>query len=218
MSVIDLIDFTPTQFEEQTNVYGNESESITNSFQNHNIENAVAVQKEILINPSKTLMSKTNRQGIIEYANDYFVEISGYQEYELMGKPHNIVRHPDMPKTIFKILWEHLEQGENIHVIIKNKNKEGKYYWIITDFDFKKDENGNIISYYSYRKAVPKNIINKVEDLYKTLKVIEETKSEDLAYSYLKGMLEEKNISFIALTLSFLDITPATLNQYFNKK
>lgn len=64
-------------------------------------------------------MSKTNKKGVVEYANEYFMEISGYEEFELIGQPHNIIRHPDMPKVIFDLMWKKLLDKENIHALVK---------------------------------------------------------------------------------------------------
>ena len=67
-------------------------------------------------------------------ANDYFVELSGYPEAELIGKSHNIVRHPDMPKTVFKLLWDALKAGKEYKAIVKNRRKDGKYYWVYSEY------------------------------------------------------------------------------------
>lgn len=173
--------------------------------------------RQIMLDPSRTIMSKTDSRGIIEYANDYFMEISGYEEYELMGKPHNIIRHPDMPKVIFKLLWDRLKKGENIHAFVKNLAKDGSYYWVLTDFETKYDEEGNIVSYYARRKAAPASAVIQIEKLYKTLRSIEQTQSMDVAERYFAGMLEEKRMSYDELILSILNIDEATMNSYFNK-
>ena len=173
--------------------------------------------KQIMLDPAKTIMSKTDARGVIEYANDYFMEISGYEEYELMGKPHNVIRHPDMPKVIFKLLWERLKEGKNIHAIVKNLAKDGSYYWVITDFETKYDNNANIIAYYARRKAAPANAVFQIEKLYKTLRSIEQTQSMEVAERYFLGMLEEKKMTYDDLILSILNINEETLNSYFNK-
>src|SRR6185436_12852508 len=110
--------------------------------QENQLQNKVTViDKEVTWDKTQVIMSKTNAFGIIEYANEVFVDVSGYEDYELMGQPHNIIRHPDMPKVIFKVLWENLKQGKNFHAIVKNLAKSGRYYWVITDFDIARDEN-----------------------------------------------------------------------------
>ena len=77
------------------------------------------VNKEVAWDKTKTIMSKTDAKGVIEYVNQVFMDVCGYSEAELIGKPHNVIRHPDMPKTIFKILWDNIQKGINFHAIVK---------------------------------------------------------------------------------------------------
>ncbi|MBP5779253.1 MAG: PAS domain-containing protein, partial [Campylobacter sp.] len=91
--------------------------------------------EEIKLDPKKIIVSKTDANGIITYANDYFVEVCQYSQEELLGSPHNIVRHPDMPKVAFKLMWDTINKGENFKAVVKNLAKDGRYYWVITDFD-----------------------------------------------------------------------------------
>ncbi len=172
------------------------------------------IQEEVILSPYKTIMSKTDPKGIIEYANDYFVEISEYKEWELMGQPHNIIRHPDMPKIIFKILWDRLKAKQNIHAIVKNLTKTGKYYWVVTDFMWKEDEEGNIISYYSRRKAVPQHVKAVFNDLYSKLKKIEETGGMDASGAYLQGFLEDLGKTYDEFVLDLFGLSEEQLMDY----
>lgn len=155
------------------------------------------VDEAIDLDPKKYIVSKTDTEGIIEYANDYFIEISGYTEAELVGEPHSIVRHPDMPKVIFKIMWDRLEEGQNIYAIVKNRAKNGKYYWITTDFEANLDKVTNKpISYVAYRQAAPKKVVAEIESLYKKLLEIEKTSGMEGSQKYLNGYLEEKGLNY----------------------
>ena len=174
------------------------------------------VDKEINLDPTKTIMSKTDTRGIIEYANEYFMEISGYEEFELMGRPHNIIRHPDMPKTIFKLMWDSIEKGQNIHAFVKNMAKDGRYYWVLTNFEIKKDAEGNVISYYARRKAAPRNAIYEIDRLYYILKSIENKQDMQTALNYFIGMLEEKNMTYNQFILSILEVNQQQLSEYFS--
>lgn len=180
------------------------------------------IDREIKLDASKIIMSKTNPRGIIEYANDYFMEISGYEEYELMGQPHNVIRHPDMPKVIFKLMWERLNKGKNIHALVKNLAKDGRYYWVLTTFETKYNDAGEIISHYARRKAAPGNAVFQIEKLYKTLRAIEERQGADIAEKYFYGLLEEKGIDYDTFILSVLETDENILAHYFgvqtNKK
>ncbi|AWM14691.1 PAS domain-containing protein [Flavobacterium sp. NRK F10] len=160
----------------------------------------------IEVNWDKTLelVSKTNRIGIINYVNSAFVNVSGYEESELLGQPHNIIRHPDMPKAIFRMLWENLKQGKDFHAIIKNKAKDGKYYWIITQYDFFKDTEGDINGYMARRKAVTPEVISKIEGVYKKIKNIEDTKGLDASMAYFAGFLDEQKQTYDEFLTSIL--------------
>lgn len=168
-------------------------------------ERPVPIDKEVSWDKTKTIMSKTDRFGTIEYANEVFIDVSGYEDYELMSQPHNIIRHPDMPKVIFKVLWDNLKKGNNYHAIVKNMAKSGRYYWVITDFDISKDEKGNIVNYFARRKAVPQEVITKhIEPLYKRLLQIENASSMEASEKYLIGYLEEQNKTYVDFIMEIM--------------
>lgn len=154
--------------------------------------------REVDWNKSKVLLSKTDTKGTILYANEDFIDVSGYDEFELIGQPHNIIRHPDMPKVIFKFLWDSIQASKNIHVIVKNMSKTGRYYWVITDFKIIADSDGEIAGYFGTRKTVPEDIIVKfIEPLYKKLLHIEEVSGIKASEEYLIGFLEERNKTYM---------------------
>ena len=156
----------------------------------------VVLNKEVSWDKSKIIVSKTDAYGIIEYANEVFIEVSGYDEYELMGMPHNIIRHPDMPKVLFKVLWDNLKKGITVRPVVKNLAKSGRYYWVIADFEIKKNAKGEIINYYSRRKSVPQEVVDKVEGLYEKLLQIEKASGVSASEKYLMGFLEDKGKSY----------------------
>lgn len=158
----------------------------------------VIIDKEVAWDKTRTIMSKTDHRGIIEYANEVFSDVCGYEDYELMGQPHSIVRHPDMPKVIFKVLWDNLNQGNNFHAIVKNLAKSGRYYWVVTDFEVTKNETGEVVNIFGKRKAVPNEIIKEhIEPLYKKLLQIEQASGVAYSEKYLIGFLEERKCSYI---------------------
>jgi PAS domain S-box-containing protein len=164
------------------------------------IKRPIPIDKEVSWDKTKTIMSKTDLYGTIEYANEVFVDVCGYEDYELMAQPHNIVRHPDMPKVVFKVLWENIQKGNQFHGIVKNLAKSGRYYWVITNFEYSRDENGNIVNYIARRKAVPEDVIKKhIEPLYKKLLQIEQASGVDASEKYLIGFLEEEGLSYVEL-------------------
>ncbi len=157
----------------------------------------VPSDRELDWDKSKIILSKTDAKGTILYANEAFIDISGYDEYELIGQPHNVIRHPDMPKVIFKMLWETIKKGENMHAIVKNMSKSGRYYWVITDFKTVFNDAGEVVSYFGTRKSIPTEVITKfINPLYSKLLHIEEVSGVPAAEEYLKGFLEERNKTY----------------------
>lgn len=158
----------------------------------------IILDKEVNWDKTKTLMSKTDKSGNIEYANDAFIDVSGYEDFELIGTPHSIIRHPDMPKVVFKLLWDALKKGENFYAVVKNLAKSGRYYWVITTFEIVRNDAGEITNYIGYRKSVPKEVINNViEPLYKRLLKIEQVNGVELSEKFLKGMLEQEGKTYV---------------------
>ncbi|MDY0117554.1 MAG: PAS domain-containing protein [Sulfurimonadaceae bacterium] len=155
------------------------------------------VNEEIQLSTKKYIVSKTDEKGIIEYGNDYFVEISGYSESELIGKPHSIIRHPDMPRIVFKMMWDRINKGKNIMAVVKNMAKDGRYYWVITEFEPKIDPISNdIISHTAFRKAAPRKAIDTMEPIYQKLLEIEKEGGMEASEKYLRGFFEEKRTTY----------------------
>ncbi len=131
-------------------------------------KNAYVSQKEVPFPQGGVLISETDTKGIITYCNDAFVGLSGYTREELIGKSHNIVRHPDMPPPAFKWLWDTLKQERPWRGMVKNRCKNGDHYWgratvapVI--------ENGRIIGYVSVRRAPTRTQVVEAEALYRSL-------------------------------------------------
>jgi len=151
------------------------------------------INEEIILDPKRYIVSETDEKGKITFCNDYFMEVSGYSQEELIGKAHNIVRHPDTPKVVFKLLWETISAGKNINALVKNLAKDGRYYWIFTEFEIRKDtDTGKIIGYHAARKTISKHVIEIIADLYKELLEIEKNGSVEASQKYLVNFLKEK--------------------------
>ena len=166
--------------------------------ENNKITRPVASERELAWDKKKTLLSKTDAKGTILYANEAFMEVSGYDENELIGQPHNIIRHPDMPKVIFKLMWEDIRKGNTFHGIVKNLAKNGRYYWVITEFKTQLDANNEPIGYFGTRKSVSEDVVVRyIEPLYKKLLKIEETSGMEASESFLLGFLEERYKNYV---------------------
>ncbi len=156
----------------------------------------VPTGKEIKLDSDMMIVSKTDTKGIITYGNSNFVKISGYKESELIGSPHNILRHPDMPKAIFYLMWQSIKNGKNITAVVKNMARSGDHYWVVTDFDIKRDRDMKITSYIAFRQAAPKNVVKEIEDLYTILLDIEKEHGMDASIEYLESFLAEKGVNY----------------------
>lgn len=127
--------------------------------------NTPVVDVEYVIEDGKTIVSTTDLHGIITYANTYFVEASGYTEEELIGQPHNILRHPDMPPTAFKNVWDTIKAGQPWRGLVKNRRKNGEYYWVMANAT-PVIENGKPVGYMSVRTKATREQIAAATKLY----------------------------------------------------
>jgi PAS domain S-box-containing protein len=142
------------------------------------------------------LVSKTDITGIITYGNDKFFEISGYSKEELIGTPHNIIRHPDMPKAIFHLMWKSIRTGHKIRAVVKNLTKNGESYWVTTDFEIQRNREGQIKSYMAFRSITPKGVVKIMEPLYKEMLRIEKKEDMRASFNYLETILAQKDMTY----------------------
>lgn len=130
---------------------------------------------ELTFSESELIISKTDTHGKIMYGNELFLKLAGYEESEILGAPHNIVRHPEMPKLIFKLLWETVRNGREINAYVVNRSKNGDYYWVFANVTPSFDENGRIEGYFSVRKKPALTALAKIKPLYQKLLNAEKT-------------------------------------------
>lgn len=155
------------------------------------------MEKEIKLSDIKPIVSSTDLKGIIKYCNRYFQEVSGYSEEELLGSPHSIIRHPDMPKVIFKLMWERIKKDKNILAIVKNRTKDGDYYWVTTSFETKYNPlTKNRDGYLALRKAAPKKAVQEIIPLYEKLVEIENSEGIEASEDYLIDFLVEQDMDY----------------------
>ena len=141
------------------------------------------------------LVSKTDTSGKILYCNDEFIAISGYTEKELLGKPHSLVRHPDMPRTIFKYLWDTLKSGQEVNAYVKNMAKDGSFYWVFANVSASYSPVGNLLTYTSVRRKPSEEGLAFAKELYPKLKEVEE-KGLDAGLSYVKEFFDSLHTTF----------------------
>jgi len=123
----------------------------------------------------KLIVSRTDLEGIITHCNQAFVDMSGYSEEELVGQPHYILRHPDIPAAAFKDLWDTLARQEKWHGYVKNLRKDGAYYWVYATV-IPNIRKGEIVGYTSVRRKPSRNKIDECIPLY--AKMIKEEQAQ----------------------------------------
>lgn len=139
------------------------------------ISRQVITGKERHFAPDEFIVSKTNARGIITYANDVFLRIADYSMEEVIGKPHNIIRHPWMPRCIFRMFWERIKSNNEIFAYVVNRSKYGDHYWVMAHVTPSYDREGNIIGYHSNRHVPKSQAVALVAPLYRQLCEIENT-------------------------------------------
>lgn len=130
---------------------------------------------ELTFKDDEFIVSKTDLSGKITYGNDLFIRMSGYTEKELLGKPHNMLRHPDMPKLVFKLLWERVQNGKEIFAYVKNKTKDNNYYWVFAHVTPSYDNFGKIIGLHSVRRKPTMDALSIIKPLYQSLVNVEQS-------------------------------------------
>ena len=170
------------------------------------VERPTPIDKEVGWNKSQVVISETDVYGRITNVNDVFCNVCGYSPEEMIGQPHSIIRHPDMPKLVFKLLWDNLKAGNNFIGVIKNLAKSGEYYWVITDFEMRRDATGNITHYIARRKSVPKAVIeNYVAPLYETLLKLEKVGGMELSSRFFKNYLAKQGKDYIDFIIDVMN-------------
>ncbi|MFA6195357.1 MAG: PAS domain-containing protein [Sulfurimonas sp.] len=124
---------------------------------------------EITFADNEIIVSKTDTSGKITYGNELFLKLAGYSEREILHAPHNIIRHPDMPKIIFKLLWDTLKQGKEIFAYVLNKSKNEDHYWVFANVTPSYDNHGKVVGYYSVRRKPSEKALNIIKPLYRQL-------------------------------------------------
>ncbi len=148
------------------------------------------------------IVSKTDLKGRITYVNQIFMKMAEYTEQELLGKAHNIIRHPDMPKAVFRYLWDMIPKKEEVFAFVINKTKDGNSYWVYANVTASLDDNGNITGYYSVRRQPNKKALEIIKPLYKKMLEVEKNSGVDASFKVLTDILEEKGVGYNELIVS----------------
>lgn len=158
-------------------------------------------QHERVLGEDEFIVSKTDPKGVITYGNRVFIEISGYSEEELLGSPHNILRHPDMPRAVFKLLWDTIQARREVNAYVKNLAKDGSFYWVFANITPSYDSHGNLTGFCSVRRKPRPEAIQAISALYRAM-LDAERKAGDgqegmkASMAILNQALEQKGVSY----------------------
>ncbi len=134
--------------------------------------------KERFFDEDEIIVSKTDLTGKLTYANEVFLKIADYTEAEVIGMPHSMIRHPDMPRAVFALLWESIQAGQEIFAYVVNLAKNGDHYWVLAHVTPTVDARGTITGFHSNRRVPDRKAVDTVRTLYARLRA-EETRHAD---------------------------------------
>lgn len=160
----------------------------------------MAYEQEVKLNEDDIIISKTDPKGRITYANRRFMQIAGFSEPELLGKPHNLIRHQDMPRGVFYFLWKTLAQKKEFFGYVKNRTSSGGFYWVFANItpDYKADS--SLAGYFSVRRRPNYAAIKQVSAWYKTMLEIESkesaNKAPEASFLWLQQQVKQQASSY----------------------
>ena len=157
------------------------------------------IDEEVCMADEEFIVSKTDLRGYITYANRTFMEIALYSEKQILNTNHNIIRHPDMPKGVFKFVWLTIKKEKEFFGFVKNLRRDGRYYWVFANITPEYDEKGKLSGYLSVRRKPPTSAITAIEPIYQQMLQIEKSESSD-------KMAEQKSIEFLQQQLEKLNV------------
>jgi PAS domain S-box-containing protein len=152
------------------------------------------------------IVSKTDLKGRITYGNLAFASYAGYSELEFLGKPHNIVRHPDMPRSVFRLLWDQISSKKEVFAYVKNLCADGCHYWVFANVSPSFDASGQVIGYYSVRRKAQPTAIPVIEKIYRKMldieKQFEGQQGMNAALKWLEETLSSQNTDYESFLMS----------------
>lgn len=168
-------------------------------------KNFPITQDEVRVRADQYLISKTDLKGRITYANAAFIAISGFTREELIGKAHNIVRHPDMPRGVYRLMWETLKAEREFFGVIKNMTADGDFYWVFANVTPDRDRGGAVSGYFSVRRSVSPSAVTAASELYAQMRQIEHNagpaSAPEASLAWLRRTLAERQTTYERLVL-----------------
>ena len=157
-------------------------------------------QQEIRLDEDDLIVSKTDPKGRITYANRRFMEIAGYSEPELLGQPHNIIRHPDMPRGVFRFMWQTLQSGDEFFGYVKNRTATGGYYWVFANVTPDFTSQAELAGYFSVRRRPNRSALQRVSEWYRQMRELEAaataSQAPEVSMNWLVAQVQEQAASY----------------------
>ncbi len=160
---------------------------------------------EVRLEENDLIVSKTDTRGVITYANRTFMRIAGFSEPELLGAPHNLIRHPDMPRAAFKLLWDTLKGGGEFLGYVKNLCRNGSYYWVMANITPDYDTSGQLRGYFSVRRKPSAEAVNTLVPIYRQMVELEQQhRAIEPSMAFLEQLLAQQNLDYRTFVLNLL--------------
>ena len=160
---------------------------------------------EVKLSDDEFIVSKTDTKGRITYINRVFMQIAGYSEAELLNVQHNIIRHPDMPRGVFKLMWQTLQQEREFFGYVKNLCRDGSHYWVFANITPDYNAAGDLTGYYSVRRKPSQHAINTITPIYAEMLAAERNASSgqgpDKSIALLRAKLEHMGKEYFELVM-----------------
>lgn len=128
---------------------------------------------ERFLDVDEIIVTKTDPAGIITYANENFLRMSALTEDEAIGSPHNLIRHPDMPRGVYRLMWETIQAGQELFAYVVNLGADGAHYWVLAHVTPSYDATGRLVGYHSNRRSPRRQAITRAQELYARMRAAE---------------------------------------------
>jgi PAS domain S-box-containing protein len=150
---------------------------------------------------NEIIVSKTDTRGVITYANPVFLRMADMSEEEAIGAPHSVIRHPDMPRGVFKLLWDRVQAGDEVFAYVVNLARNGDHYWVLAHVTPTFDAAGKIIGYHSNRRSPERSAVARLQAVYADLRQVEaragdKASAADASVAALTQMLANQGVSY----------------------
>jgi PAS domain S-box-containing protein len=148
------------------------------------------------VGDDELIVTKTDPRGVLTYANEVFLRLSRLREDEAIGQPHNLIRHPDMPRAIFKLLWDTLGERREVFAYVVNLATDGAHYWVLAHVTPSSEQHGRLIGYHSSRRRPDPAAVTAITKIYADLRAEETRQGLDGSWAKLQHLLAERGLTY----------------------